>query len=117
MAGMVGEMTVDRDRLLAAASAGFATATDLADWLVRALGVPFRRAHHITGSLVREAEKRGCDLADLPLSYMQTVEPDITEAVFEVLRVPYSVDSRNSYGGTAPENVKAAVSAARERYL
>ncbi len=117
MAGMVGEMTVNRERMLAAASAGFATATDLADWLVRELGVPFRRAHHITGTLVREAETRGCDLSDLPLSYMQSVEPDITEAVFDVLRVPYSVASRNSYGGTAPENVKAAVTAARERYL
>ncbi len=117
MAGMVGEMTIDRDRMLAAASAGFATATDLADWLVRALGLPFRRAHHITGALVAEAEKRGCDLADLPLDYMRSVEPDITEAVFDVLRVPYSVQSRNSYGGTAPENVRAAVTAARERYL
>ncbi len=117
MAGMVGEMTVDRDRMLAAASAGFATATDLADWLVRELGLPFRRAHHITGALVAEAERRSCDLADLPLADMQSVEPAITEAVFDVLSVPYSVQSRNSYGGTAPENVKAAVTAARERYL
>jgi argininosuccinate lyase len=117
MAGMVGEMTVDRARMLAAASAGFATATDLADWLVRTLGVPFRQAHHVTGALVAEAENRGCDLADLPLADMQRVEPAITEAVFDVLRVPYSVQSRNSYGGTAPENVRAAVTAARERYL
>jgi argininosuccinate lyase len=116
-AGMVGELTVDRARMLAAAAAGFATATDLADWLVRTLGLPFRQAHHVTGALVRMAEERGADLADLPLADMQTVEPRITEAVFAVLRVPYSVASRTSFGGTAPESVKAAVAAARERYL
>ena len=115
MTGMIGEMTVNAGNLLAAASAGFATATDLADWLVRELGMPFRDAHRVTGALVKLAENRGGGLADLPLEEMQTVEPRLTGAVFGVLTVQYSVASRTSFGGTAPENVRAAVAAARER--
>ncbi len=117
MGGMVREMDIRADRMLAAASAGFATATDLADWLVRTLDMPFRQAHHVVGALVRLAEERGCDLDGLPLETMRTVEPRLTEAVFEVLTVSYSVDSRTSFGGTAPANVRAAAAAARERFL
>ena len=101
----------------AATAAGFLTATDLADWLVRVLGVPFREAHHITGSIVARAEAKGCDLAALPLKDMQAVEPRITKAVFEVLGVDNSVDSRVSFGGTAPARVREAAKAARERFL
>ena len=115
MTGMIGEMTVNAGNLLAAASAGFATATDLADWLVRELGMPFRDAHRVTGALVKLAENRGGGLADLSLEEMQTVEPRLTGAVFGMLTVQYSVASRTSFGGTAPENVRAAVAAARER--
>ena len=115
MTGMIGEMTVNAGNLLAAASAGFATATDLADWLVRELGMPFRDAHRVTGALVKLAENRGGGLADLSLEEMQTVEPRLTGAVFGVLTVQYSVASRTSFGGTAPDNVRAAVAAARKR--
>ena len=109
MAGMVADMTANRDQLRAAAASGFSTATDLADWLVRELGLPFRDAHHITGSLVAKAEAKGCDLPELTLSDMQSVHPDITEAVFDVLGVDNSVASRTSYGGTAPDQVRAQV--------
>ncbi len=88
-------------------ASGFATATDLADWLVRRLGMPFRDAHHVTGRLVRLAETGGIDLASLPLAEMQAVEPRITGEVFEVLTVEASVRSRTSLGGTAPDRVRA----------
>ena len=101
----------------ASLAAGFPTATDLADWLVRALNMPFRDAHHVTGSLVKMAEDRGVDLADLSLADMQSVAPAITEAVFAVLSVDASVASRTSFGGTAPELVRAAAAAARARYM
>ena len=112
-AGMIREMTVNADRLRAAAGAGFATATDLADWLVRELGMPFRDAHRVTGALVRLAEERGVDLDGLTLDDMQSIEPRLTGAVFDVLTVQYSVASRTSFGGTAPNNVRAAAIAAR----
>jgi argininosuccinate lyase len=115
MAGMVRDMQPDAARLKAAAGAGFSTATDLADWLVRELRMPFRDAHHVTGRLVAAAEARGCDLAGLPLAGMQAVEPRITEAVFGVLTVEASVASRTSYGGTAPENVRRMAAEWRER--
>jgi argininosuccinate lyase len=102
-------MTADRAALRAAAGAGFSTATDLADWLVRALGLPFREAHHITGTLVARAEAKGCDLPDLPLEEMQAVHPGITAEVFGVLGVENSVRSRTSYGGTAPLRVREQV--------
>lgn len=105
MTGMVSDMTANRDNLRAAATSGFSTATDLADWLVRALGMPFREAHHVTGSLVAMAEAQGCDLRDLTVEQMQSVHQAITRAVFEVLSVENSVASRRSYGGTAPEQV------------
>jgi argininosuccinate lyase len=115
--GMVRDLRANRERLRAATASGFLTATDLADWLVRVLGLPFRNAHHVTGTLVAKAEAQGCDLADLPLAEMQTVEPGITEAVYEVLTVERSVASRTSFGGTAPACVRAAAVAARERFL
>ncbi len=104
-AGMVRDMTPDVARLREVAGSGFATATDLADWLVRVLKLPFRSAHHITGTLVGLAERRGVDLAGLSLAEMQTVEAGITDEVFSVLTVDASVASRTSFGGTAPANV------------
>ncbi|HZU90763.1 MAG TPA: argininosuccinate lyase [Stellaceae bacterium] len=116
-AGIVRDMRPDAERLAAAAARGFGTATDLADWLVRALGLPFREAHRVTGLIVKRAEARGCTLAELPLAELQAVEPAITAAVYDVLDVARSVASRTSYGGTAPERVRAAVAAARRRFL
>ncbi len=109
MAGMISDLTANRAALEAAAGAGFSTATDLADWLVRALGLPFREAHHITGALVALAEERGCDLPDLSLDDMKSVHAGITEDVFGVLGVHNSVASRTSYGGTAPAQVRAQI--------
>ena len=106
-AGMVRDMKPQTERLAAAAGAGFSTATDLADWLVRSLKMPFRDAHHVTGTLVAKAEARGVDLSGLTLAEMQAVEPRITQGVFDVLTVQASVRSRTSYGGTAPDNVAA----------
>ncbi len=105
MTGMVSDMAANRDGLKAAAASGFSTATDLADWLVRALGLPFRDAHHVTGTLVAMAEKAGCDLPDLTLEQMQSVHAGITAEVFAVLGVENSVRSRTSYGGTSPVRV------------
>ncbi|OOY03835.1 argininosuccinate lyase [Thioclava sp. ES.031] len=115
MAGMIGDMTVNADKLEAAASGGFSTATDLADWLVREAGLPFRDAHHVTGSLVAMAEEKGCDLPDLSLEQMQSINPAITESVFDVLGVHNSVASRQSYGGTAPDQVRAQIARWKER--
>ena len=106
-AGMVRDMKPQTERLAAAAGAGFSTATDLADWLVRSLKMPFRDAHHVTGTLVAKAEARGVDLSGLTLAEMQAVEPRITQGVFDVLTVEASVRSRTSYGGTSPVNVAA----------
>ena len=114
MDGMVRDMSANRESLAAAAGSGFSTATDLADWCVRALNMPFRDAHHVTGSLVAMAEKEGCDLPDLTLEQMQTVNAQITEDVFSVLTVQASVASRVSYGGTAPAQVRAQVARWRE---
>ena len=106
-AGMVRDMKPQTERLAAAAGAGFSTATDLADWLVRSLKMPFRDAHHVTGTLVAKAEAKGVDLSGLTLAEMQAVEPRITQGVFDVLTVEASVRSRTSYGGTSPVNVAA----------
>ncbi|UWQ18893.1 argininosuccinate lyase [Jannaschia sp. M317] len=114
MTGMVSDMAGQKDNLEAAAASGFSTATDLADWLVRTLDLPFREAHHVTGALVKMAEDAGIDLPDLTLAQMQSVHADITEAVFEVLGVHNSVASRVSYGGTSPANVQAQVARWRE---
>ena len=109
MTGMVADMTAERENLIAAAASGFSTATDLADWLVRELGLPFREAHHVTGSLVAMAEGKGCDLPDLTLADMQSVHAGIRQDVFDVLGVENSVASRTSFGGTAPSQVRAQV--------
>jgi argininosuccinate lyase len=114
MTGMVGDMTANRDSLAIAAASGFSTATDLADWLVRALGLPFREAHHVTGTLVARAEALGIDLPALTLAQMQEVHPGITEGVFTVLGVDNSVASRTSYGGTAPSQVRLQVNRWKE---
>ncbi|AWB22325.1 argininosuccinate lyase [Methylobacterium currus] len=111
MAGMVRDLEPVPEVLRAAAGSGYATATDLADWLVRELGLPFRDAHHVTGRLVGEASSRGIGLEALPLAVMQAEEPRITDAVFAVLGVENSVGSRTSYGGTAPDNVRAQAEA------
>jgi argininosuccinate lyase len=107
MTGMVRDIEPDIARMKKAAGEGYATATDLADWLVRSLNIPFRQAHHITGSIVAQASKDGVPLHRLPLAAMQAVEPGITEEVFKVLSVDRSVGSRTSLGGTAPKNVRA----------
>jgi len=107
MTGMVCDMTPDIERMKAVAGSGYATATDLADWLVRTLKMPFRDAHHVTGQIVAAAEKAGTALDKLPLAAMQAIEPRITKDVYAVLSVERSVASRSSFGGTAPKNVRA----------
>jgi argininosuccinate lyase len=107
MTGMVEDMTPEPKRMKAAAGAGYAIATDLADWLVQVLKIPFREAHHITGRIVALAAQRGVALERLSLEEMQGVEPRVTKDAFGVLGVDRSVKSRTSYGGTAPANVRS----------
>jgi argininosuccinate lyase len=116
-AGMVRDMAPNAERMKAATETGFLTATDLADWLVRKLNVPFRSAHHTTGELVRLAEGKNTALSDLTLAEMQKIEPRITDDVYSVLTAEHSAASRVSFGGTAPANVRQAAKAARERLL
>jgi argininosuccinate lyase len=106
-AGMVRDLTADTARMEALAGSGFSTATDLADWLVRVLKMPFRDAHHVTGQIVALAEQKDFGLSELSLEDMQFIEPRITAEIFDVLTVQASVKSRTSYGGTAPANVAA----------
>jgi argininosuccinate lyase len=113
MTGMVETVEFVPDRMREAAAAGFSTATDLADWLVREAGVPFREAHHITGRAVKAAEERGCGLADLPLDALQAIDARIDDRVFSVLSVEASVAGRTSYGGTAPIRVREQIAAAK----
>jgi argininosuccinate lyase len=115
MTGMIHDLQPNTGRMREAAARGYSTATDLADWLVRALGMPFREAHHVTGRIVRLAEERGLALEAVPLAEMQAIEPRITADVFNVLSVENSVASRVSFGGTAPENVRAQASAWLQR--
>jgi len=115
IAGSVESATFVPARMRAAAAAGYSTATDLADWLVREAGVPFREAHHITGRAVKAAEERGCDLADLPLDRLREIDGRIDERVFDVLSVEASVASRTSFGGTAPVRVREQVARWREQ--
>jgi argininosuccinate lyase len=110
-AGMVRDLTPDAKRMRAAAGSGYSTATDLADWLVRTLKMPFREAHHVTGRIVGMASERGVPLEKLTLEDMQKIEPRIGQDVFEVLGVTRSVRSRTSYGGTAPTNVRRQANA------
>ncbi len=109
MTGMVGDMSPNPEVLRVAAASGFSTATDLADWLVREAGLPFREAHHATGALVKMAEDKGCDLPELTLEDMKSVNSAINSGVYEVLGVDNSVKSRSSYGGTAPDNVRRQI--------
>jgi argininosuccinate lyase len=113
MTGMVESATFRTERMRAAAEAGFATATDLADWLVRQGGIPFREAHHITGRAVKRAEELGVALDKLPLADLQAIDARIDERVYAVLGVHASVASRTSFGGTAPDNVRAAIATAQ----
>jgi argininosuccinate lyase len=106
MAGMIRDLTPDAKKMKVAAGAGYATATDLADWLVRELKLPFREAHHVTGRIVALASTCGVALEKLKLEQMRSVEPRINAEVFAVLGVDRSVKSRTSYGGTAPANVR-----------
>jgi argininosuccinate lyase len=115
MAGMVADMSADTARMAEVAGAGFSTATDLADWLVRTLDLPFREAHHITGSAVKRAEALGLDLPSLPLAELQAIEPRITAEVYQVLTPQASVASRTSYGGTAPDQVRTQIQRWRDR--
>ena len=115
MAGMIADLQPDRARMEQAAGSGFSTATDLADWVVRVLGVPFRDAHHIAGAAVKRAEALGVDLPDLPLSELQAIEPRVTEDVYSVLSPQASAASRTSFGGTAPDQVRRQIAAWKER--
>lgn len=114
MAAMVGDMAVDEEAMARAAGAGHATATDLADWLVRELRLPFRQAHHLTGAAVKRAEESGCALWELSLDELRKLEPRITEGVYKVLTPRASVESRTSYGGTAPAQVRAQIARWKE---
>ncbi|MDP1027904.1 argininosuccinate lyase [Sphingomonas sp. KR1UV-12] len=114
MTGMVESATFRTDRMRGLAESGFATATDLADWLVREAGLPFREAHHVTGRAVARAEALGVGLDRLSLDDLQAIHPAITAGIYDVLSVDASVSSRTSFGGTAPANVRAAVAAARQ---
>lgn len=116
-AGMVRDFTADTERMNVAAGQGYSTATDLADWLVRTLGMPFRKAHHVTGQIVKLAASRQCGLEDISLKDMQRIESGITKAVFSVLGVENSVKSRTSFGGTSPVRVREAIKAAKAKYL
>jgi argininosuccinate lyase len=110
-------MTVNADAMLSASGAGYLTATDLADWLVMELGMPFREAHHVTGRVVKAASEQGVQLDALSLAAMQAIEPRITQDVFSVLTVQASAGRRTSFGGTAPVRVAEAVQAAKARFL
>ena len=114
MTGMVADFTPQTERMAAAAGAGFSTATDLADWLVRELGLPFRDAHHVTGTAVKRAETLGCDLSQLPLDELKALEPRLHQGVYEVLTPAASAASRTSYGGTAPVQVRAQIARWKE---
>jgi argininosuccinate lyase len=113
MTGMIETLSFRTDRMRALAESGFATATDLADWLVREAGLPFREAHHVTGRAVKLAEEHGCGLADLALADMQGIDARINDSVYAVLSVDASVASRVSHGGTAPSQVRARIADAK----
>jgi argininosuccinate lyase len=115
--GMVADFTANTARMRESAMSGYSTATDLADWLVRSLNMPFREAHHVTGRVVNAAEAKRCRLDALSLADMQAVEPRITDEVFSVLSVEASVNSRMSFGGTAPEQVKQAIAHYKKEWL
>jgi argininosuccinate lyase len=115
MTGMIETISFNKAKMRAAANSGFSTATDLADWLVRVAGVPFREAHEITGKCVKAAEAKGTDLNGLTDAELSGIDARIMPKVRDVLSVEASVASRTSFGGTAPANVRAAIAAARQR--
>jgi len=115
MTGMIDDLVPDTERMAAAAGSGYSTATDLADWLVRTLDLPFRQAHHVTGRAVKRASELGVDLSDMPLAELQAIEPRVTAEVFTVLSPAASAASRMSYGGTAPALVREQVARWKER--
>jgi argininosuccinate lyase len=117
MTGMMGDVKFDAVRMREAAEAGHPAATDLADWLVQSLSVPFREAHHIAGRAVRKADEKGRTLAELSLADLRGIDKRITVEVFEVLTVDSAIASRASFGGTAPVAVRKAAAAARKRFL
>lgn len=117
MTGMIEDFAADTGRMRALAGDGYATATDFADWLVRTLKMPFRQAHHATARIVKIAAAKKCQIADLTLSELQSVEPAITKDVYNYLTVEKSVASRTSFGGTAPVKVKESIKAAKKKYL
>ena len=117
MAGMISSIEIHTENAAKAAADGFSNATDLADWLVQTLDMPFRRAHHVTGEIVALAAKGGKQLEELSLEQMQQVEPEIHDGVYDVLGTGASVNSRTSFGGTAPVNVKLAIGEARKKWL
>lgn len=112
--GMISDLQVKKENMYKMAKGGFSTATDLADWLVINLGLPFRKCHHITGKIVKLAEEKSCDLADLSLKEMQKIESGISKEIYQVLTVENSVKSRNSFGGTSPKSVKEAIANAKK---
>jgi argininosuccinate lyase len=114
--GMVADMTANPAAMRAALASGFPTATDLADYLVRDLGMPFREAHHVSGAIVALAAEKGCDLDGLDLADMQAIEPRITSAVLDILTCEAAVSMRTSFGGTAPDEVRACIADARIRF-
>jgi argininosuccinate lyase len=116
-AGMIADLEVDSAAMAEAAGEGHATATELADWLVRELDMPFRDAHRVTGRVVRRADELSCRLDQLSLDQLQAVEPRINSAALDVLNPLNAVAARASYGGTAPDQVRAQVVRARERFL
>ena len=116
MAGMLKDLKVNKEKRKEAAGRGYSTATDIADWLVQNLGIPFRKCHSISGQIVKLAEERECKLDEIPLSDMQKIEPKITKGILDVLSVENSVKSRTSFGGTAPINVEKAIKEAKKKY-
>ena len=110
---IIGDMQINQNKMLAMASADYSCATDLADWLVKNLQIPFRKAHHITGSIVKIAESKNIDLSKMKLSELQKIEPKINKNIFDFLTVKNSVNSRKSYGGTSPEMVKLQIAQAK----
>ena len=113
MSGMIADMKVNKDKMHAMASADYSCATDIADWLVKNLKIPFRDAHHVTGSIVKMAETKGLELHQLKLAEMQKIEKKITNKILEVLSVENSTASRTSFGGTSPVQVKEQIKAAK----
>ena len=115
MIGILTNLKVKNENMLSMADADFSLATDLADFLVKDLNIPFRQCHHITGSLVKIAENKGCDLSDLSLKEMQQIEPKISKRIFDILKIENSVSSRKSYGGTAFDQIKKQIEIAKDK--